>query len=336
MKRAAIILSCLGLVVGMLCFGALWIMAGAPMPAIPPARTAAPEGFDAALYPELAAVASTDRAEVLNLGAYGRPFEHYFLSDLSVVCFTLFTDEGQSRTLFVNSRGALIGDITEWAPVYSVGPFIVTPDAYYEVAANGVSGRQPLQAVSPASTAALLRMIEESTWYVTFLPMDLPADDADRAAGRSIHVMRHGGVWKRAASAEVKHREWKFRQFDDLDAVYRISRAAPSGDAANFFGGRYRVELTHFDQREFLPQRNAPMGSPTGMGRAAQWIGVGYYTVFIDNVPALRFRVEHDREFLSETRPVYLTAEGGAAVDFIALTHTDRRGWREVIVVSGR
>lgn len=336
MSRGLKILLGIALAMGLFVVGAGWVMSGAPMLAIPPARTATPEGFDAALYPELLTITSTDRADVLNLADFGQPLEHYFIPDLSVTYFLLTTNADLTRILFVNREGKLIGEIIDQPQISQLGSYMVTPGAYYVVTAEGVSARQPMEVLSSLHKADIERMIEESTHYRSFSPTDLPADDSDRFAGRSVHVMRHLGRWKRTASAELDYRDWKGASFTDLEAVYRISRPPSSGQPANFFGGRYRLELTHFDQQEFLPRRGAPMGSTTGQGRPAQWIGTGYYTVFIDDAPALHFRIEDDREFLSDSGPVQLIAEGGAGLDFISITHADRGGMRDTIVVSGR
>ena len=336
MSRGLKILLGIALATGLFIIGAGWVMSGAPMPTIPPAKTPAPAGFDAALYPELSTIKATDRAEVLNLGDYGQPLEHYFIPDLSVTYFLLATNTELTRILFVNREGKLIGDIVDQPQIFQMGSFMVTPDAYYEVAARGVSDRQPMEVLPSLDKADIERMIGESTHYRSFSPTDLPTNDPDRIAGRSVHVMRHHGEWKRIASAELEYRDWKGAPFHELEAVYKISRPPGSGQVANFFGGRYRVELTHFDQHQFLPRRGAPMGSPTGQGRPAQWIGTGYYTVFINDAPALHFRIENDREFLYDSGPVQLIAEGGAGVDFISITHTDRAGMRDTIVVSAR
>ena len=76
------------------------------------------------------------------------------------------------------------------------------------------------------------------------------------------------------------------------------------------------------------------MGSTTGQGRPAQWLGTGYYTVFIDNAPALRFRLENDREILSGGAAARLVVEGGPALEFITITRNNRDATRDVILVS--
>lgn len=324
----------LGAVAGLLFLGAIWVFSGAPLPTIPPARTAAPEGFDMAIYPKLSALAPTERANVVNLNTYGEPFEHYLLPDLLVTCFTLFTEEEQTRTMCIDRDGAVISDITDQPEIFPMGPFLVTPDAYYTITATSISKPRPMQVFGPVPLADLERLIEESTLYRSFTSSDLAADDAGRSAGRSVHVMHHDGVWKRIAADDQPSHQWKTGPFHDLEAVLEISRPSPSGDADNFFGSRYRLELTHFDQQEFLPHRSAPMGSTTGQGRPAQWVGTGYYTVFIDNAPALRFRIENDSENLSDFGPVRLVAEGGAMLGFLSITHTDKKGMKDMIVVS--
>lgn len=334
--RAAKAIFFFSLAAVLLLLGAMWTMAGAPILSIPPARIAAPEGFNAVLYPELDTVKSTDRAQVLNLGQFGHSIEHYFLPDIGVIYFMLFTDSDQSRIVFVNRKGALIGEITEEARIFPAGAQMVVPDATYQVTSNGISQRQPMQTTGPMETAQIARMIDESTSYLSFSSNDLPSGDPEHGTGRTLLLMHHGGVWKRIASAKPSNHAWKVEKFHELDAEYRISRAAPPGEAASFFGGRYRLELTHFDQQDFLSKRSAPMGSSTGTGREAHWVGTGYYTVFVDDAPALRFRIENDREYLSGLGPVSLLVEGSPELDLITVSHTNDENWRTVVVVSGR
>jgi hypothetical protein len=326
----------LGLLAGLAVLGAGWFLSGAPLPAIPPSRTAPPQGFDASRYPEFSALASMDQANVLSFDAYGRPAGHYFLPDVAVTYFTFVTETDRARTVFVDKDGALIDTITERIQPFPIGTFMVTPEAFYAVTANGISGRQLMQDVSSLTVAQLEQLIDESAYYRTFESNELAEDDPARVANRRVHVMRHNGIWKRAASSDVSLIDWKGASVRELDAVYLIQRMSASGAASNFFGSRYRVALTHFDQLEFLPQRSAPFGSPTGIGRTEQWVGTGYYTVFIDNAPIVRFRIQNDTELLSGSGPGQLVATGNAGVNFITLTHTDNRGLRRSIVVSGR
>lgn len=334
MKRVVTILLSLAALTGLLIFGAGWVLSGAPMPAIPPARTAAPDGFDATAYVDMAALSSTEQATVLDLNEFGGPFEHYTIPDLGVTYFILFTPDDQERVLFVNNRGAVIGDITDQRQLFPMDHFMVTLDGYYEVMAEGVSGRQPLVEVSVDSPTDLARMITESSQYRSYSGTDVPGNDLARGINTRLHVMRLNGVWTRVATDDPTYYDWKGAPFHDLDAQYRISRPGQTNSVPDFFGGRYRVELTHFDQQDYLPRRGAPMGSTTGQGRPAQWVGTGYYTVFIDDTPALRFRIENDRELLSGSGPIYLIVHGGAALDFIVIEHTERNGDKRVLIVS--
>jgi hypothetical protein len=344
MKPFVKILLGLGLFSGLILMGGYWILSGAPMPAIAPARTPPPAGFDAALYPEFSTVTSTDQANVVNFAGYGEPFEHYLLTDLAVTYFMFFTetsppaetDTNRKRIVFVNKDGKVIGDITDVPQMFPMGNFMVTPNAYYAVSATGVSKRQMMTDVSSLPVAQLIAMVNTSTHYRSFVPSDLPENDIDRADGRTVHVMRHDGIWKRAALAKLENRDWKGAPFDRLDSVYQISRAKAPGDRARYFGSPYRVELTHFDQREFLPERGAPFGSPTGIGQSAQWLGTGYYTVFEDDAPILRFRINDDSEIVSGPENSQLLAEGNAKLDFITLTHRDSKGQEKVMAVGGR
>ena len=333
MKKILLILAgCLALVLA----GGVWLISGAPMPYIPPQRTAAPEGFDPADYPPLDSLASTDSAQVFDMDRYGRAQEHGFLPDLAVTYFSVLTDADESRRVFLDRTGSPIGTITESAPIIGTGPFAVTPDAYYQITATAVSPRRPLARDTAPSQAELERMIAQSTYYLSFAPTDLAPDDPDRIAGNTVHVMQHEGTWKRVASPDPLSSPWKNGSYEELEPVYAIPRRAPSGTAANFFGSRYRVELTHFDQQDYLPERGAPMGSTTGTGREEQWTGTGFYTVFADDRPILRFRLENDREYLQREGSTQLHALGDRSLDFVLVSAPEDSNWRKMVVVSAR
>ncbi|MCA2010269.1 hypothetical protein LCM17_02125 [Cereibacter sphaeroides] len=318
----------------LLVLGGLWVLSGAPMPAIPPERTAAPEGFDASAYVDIAALSSTEQGTVLRINDFGRPFEHHMITDLAVTYFTMFAGDERRRVIFVDDQGTVIGDITDQPQLFPMGQFMVTLDSYYVISRDSVSTRQPIVDRVVAAPNELAQMIARSTHYRSYSGTDLPDNDLAAGVNTRLHVMRLDGVWTRVATDDATFYEWKGVPFDRLDAQYRIPRPADTVTAApDFFGGRYRIELTHFDQREFLPERGAPIGSPTGQGRLAQWTGTGYYTVFIDEAPALRFRIENDREVLSGSRSISLTIHGGAALDFIVIEQADPRGDKQVFVV---
>jgi hypothetical protein len=333
MRRFAKAMIILAVAAVLLLLGGWWVLIGSPMPPIPPARTEAPSNFDAWAYVELSSLSSNNQVEVLALNAFGDPFEHYTIPDLGVTYFILFDPDGMRRMVFFNSLGELIGDITDQPQLFPMGHFVVTPDGYYEITSAGVSSRHSIPDVTVASTLELERMIEDSSHYRYYGGSDFPTNDMGGSSNPRLHVMRHEGTWKRVVSEEQRFFDLKGAPFHRLNALTCVARALDATSTQSFFGGRYQVELTHFDQREFRPRRGAPIGSPTGQGRPAQWIGTGYYTLFIDDDPALRFRLEDDREVLDGGGPVNLIIHGGAALDFIVIERVDRRGASQVFLV---
>ncbi len=320
-------------IVGLAAFG-VWIIAGRPLPVIPPARTPAPAGFDAADYPRLIDLVSTERARVLVLNRFGEPFEHYFVPDLRVTYFMLFAQDGQRRTLFFDARGNLIGDVTHAHEVFPMPPYMVGPETYFEFSSDGVSGIQPLVDVAPpADRAELDRMLDAATLYRSFPPYDLPVDHPARLADQTVHVFLDQGVWNRAVTPDFGYREWKSVEFHQLDVFSEITRPSGDGPEREFFG-RYRVELTHFDQKTYVPARGQMMGSPTGQSILEHWIGTGYYTVLIDNAPALRFRIENDREYLSYIKGARTFVYGGRGLDFIVIEPLPLGSEKTNVVVS--
>lgn len=331
MRRGLKIVMGFALVAGLVLVGAAWIVFGAPAFVISPAKTLPPKGFNATDYPTLASIASRDRARVLDIGKYGDPFEHHFIPDISVSWFTVFADSGQERMVFLAGDGSELGHITDRMEMSVVGTTVVTPEARYELTADSLSERIPLDDIGVLSPSALTRVVGQSTRYLT---LPVRREDPDQATNR-IHVMKHEGVWKRASSPDETYHEWKVEPLHNLEAIYRIDRSGHSGPQSNFFNGRCRVELTHFDQREFLPERGAAIGSTTGVGRVAHWSGTGYYTVLVDNAPMLRFRIDDDQEYVSEGGPSTLVVEGNAALNFIALIHSRQDNRREEFVIKG-
>lgn len=313
--------------------GAWWVLSGAPLPAIPPSRTAAPEGFDPSEYQILTEVPSSKQVEMRDLNDLGEPFEFYAIPDIKVTYFILIQPDGTRRMLFLNAEGTEIADITVAPAMFPMGRFLVAPGGFHEVSAQGVSSRQPMVEVTVSSTAELEAMIAQSSHYRTFSVSELSADDPARDSDGQVHVMRRDGVWTQIVTDDQSYFDWKGAPFHDLDVDHRIARATTPDSAPTVFGGRYRVELTHFDQQEFLPRRNPAMGSPTATVRPAQWIGTGYYTVFAGNAPVLRFRIENDRELISSNASSQLSVHGGVGLDFVVLDPRDHSGRRHLIVL---
>ncbi|MDG5747237.1 hypothetical protein P8Q88_03500 [Qipengyuania sp. XHP0207] len=336
MKRRSKILAGITLTIGLCFLGVLWLITGSPLPSIPPSRTPPPVGFDAAEYAALPSVRTTDDAEVLNIGSYGNPFDANLHPAALVTSFHVNTDDDRRRLLFVDRSGKLIGEIADNSELRSAGSFMIAPGGYYEISTDSISRRLPMTYLGEINDRDLRRLIEQSELYASFdETISMDSLEGGSTMQRN-HLMRHRGVWKRAVTQGQEYYPWKTGDLRDFEGVYDIGRSNASNDAPNFFGGRYRVELTHFDQQEFFPHRNAPMGSTTGTPRYAHWTGTGYYTVLADDRPVLRFRVDRDREYVGEMSGTTLVAEGLGSLDFVILQVTDHNNRRDMVVVSIR
>lgn len=333
MKILAVTLAVV-LVIGAVVLGyGYWAISGGPSLGPAPRKTPAPEGFDAAAFPDIAQLASTGAVSVVDLGEFGDYFEHYHLPELKVTYFILFSGDAQRVTVFVDREGAVFGTITRGPDSFPMGRYFVDLDGSYEVSADAVGDFRPHEVIEgPVPEADLTRLVAESSHYRSYSWRDTDRDSADYAAKRDTHVMRHEGVWKKLVMAAEYH-EWKGTVFDGLDTQYSVGETVLPEDATRFFGGKYTLRLTHFDQQEYIRKRGAPMGSTTGQGTPAQWTGTGYYTLTAGDA-ALRFSIPNDRQILSGFGPVYLTLEGGSDLDFVVLKHHGRGQDQDVFVIS--
>ncbi|EPX81030.1 hypothetical protein [Litoreibacter arenae] len=333
MKTFAIILGVIVTVaVIVLAYGS-WLMSGAPSFGPAPRKTPAPEGFDAAQFPDISQLASTGSIKVVDLSDYGDYFEHYYLPDLQVTYFILFAGGGMTNTVLVDRTGSVFGTIKQNARAFPMNGYFVDLDAYYEVSATDVSGPVPHELIEgPIPPAELKAYIDASTHYRSFRWRDAGQDRAEYAAELDTHVFRHEGVWKKVVTNTAYH-EWKGADFARLDTQYYVTATPTAEDQRRFADGKYSVSLTHFDQQEYIRRRGAIMGSPTGQGTPEQWRGTGYYTLKAGD-DDLRFSILNDAQILSGGGRVYLTLEGRGDLDFVVLKHNGRGQDKDVFVIS--
>lgn len=329
----------LKVVFGLIVIGALalawlyWEMAGAPLPSIAPARTKAPNGFDPSEYVALSSLTSTDSVTVVNLSENVDVFEHYTIPDLGVTYFIGSGEDGTSRVVVLNRMGAVIGDLSNQNDLFPMGQFMVAIDVYFEITPDRVSPKTPIAEVEVASVADIAKMIEESSHYRSYFGSDVAGNDPAKGINRFVHVMRHGGVWKRVTTNDQTFYNWKGAPFHRLQAQYRVIRAGGAKRERVVFNGQYRVELTHFDQQDYSSRRKAAFMSPTGQGRPAQWQGTGYYTVFNGDQPVLRFVIENDREILPVGASKWVRVHGGDGLRFVVIEYADHSQAKQVVVL---
>ncbi|SFR41965.1 hypothetical protein [Litoreibacter janthinus] len=311
-----------------------WVLSGAPSIGVAPRKTPPPDGFDATQFPTISELTSNGSIHVVDLSQFGTYFEHYYIPDVKVTYFILFAGDDLKSTVFVNDKGAVIGTITQKPSSFPMGRYFIDYDGYHEVTASGVSTLIPHQLIKePLSADALKRMIEESTHYRKYSWSDSDRNSPDYAAKLDTHLMRHQGVWKKVVMTVEEYHDWKGTNFTDLDVQYRADRTVSDEDKARFYNGKYTLQLTHFDQQDYVRGRGAPMGSPTGQGTPEQWRGTGYYTLSAGD-ESLNFSIPNDSLILSGGGRVSLMLGGGADLDFVVLRHEGRGQQRDVFVVS--
>ncbi len=312
------------LAASVLFFGLLtaWMLNGAPLPGLAPPKRPAPEGFDAADYPELQDVRPIGMASIHVLNDFGKPLTHSFRKDLGIIAFRQIAQDYTWRTAFIDARGRLIEVATDASQGTPLGPFSIDPDSYSEVMPDDVTAPQPLIEVDASDIGELKRMLDESEYYRRYSYHNLPSDHPEKNTGRIVHVFYHQNVWKRAVTSGDKgFRDWSLTSGDKLHFQRGIHRIVENNVNPDVFGDRYRVELTHFEQEHYFSSRGAGLGSKTGGGSSAHWLGTGYYTVFVDDAPVLKFRIYGDRDYLFSPGGTHtrLFIEGDPSLDLILL-----------------
>ena len=118
--------------------------------------------------------------------------------------------------------------------------------------------------------------------------------------------------------------DWKTPGFPEFHTQYRFpTKDDPNQDRtryndSSFYGGKYTIYQTWFDEQEYFRRRAASIGSITGQGRAEHWRGTGYYAVDADG-KILRFKIPNDRKNLSGSGRFTMKVMGHDTLDLILI-----------------
>lgn len=314
----------------------MYQLSGAPGPLIKPSRIAAPEGFDASQFVAVEALASNEAADVLVLNSFGAPEEEYLISGLGVSYHYFRTENGRIRVVFISRQGDVIGEIIEEDMPFPLGQFFVTGKVSYEIAEDGLSAPQPHLETAVDSVAEIEAMVAESPYFRSYSGSDVPGNDPGNGIRRQLYVMYHDGIWKSVLWDEPHFIDWKGAVFNYLGGQSTITRRDDENRSQGVLAGRYRLELTHFDQQRFVRGRNAMIGSTTGQGITPHWQGTGYYSLLDDGQPVLQFKKNNDRENISRGRGSYTTRLqllSGEGLDFVIISTVDIKNQSTKVLV---
>ncbi|MDA9789692.1 hypothetical protein N9B69_01680 [Amylibacter sp.] len=320
-------LSKIGLLVAFLITVGYVIMLSGVTPTIQPRRTPAPENFNAASFTPFKDIKSNDQVDVLHLNTFGNPSFYYFLPDERVAYFNIGTSDYSSFYLFVNRTGDEIGRIKNTRVTSPIGNIFVDAEGYYTVTSQSVSGLTPYVEINnrePVSFKDIETLYNQSTLHRSVSHTDMEKDSVERTQKLTTHIMLIDGVWTVATTASKEYLQWKVKPFPDFTTQYEFSpKDAPQSarhtyGGSNFFGGKYAVYQTWFDQQEYYRRRAASIGSTTGQGRAEHWRGIGYYTVTAGN-GSIGFSVQNDTQNLSGSGRQWMNVKGHETLDFIIL-----------------
>ncbi|MBL3553349.1 hypothetical protein [Rhodovulum sulfidophilum] len=285
-----------------------------------------PENFDPAAYPELTSASVCQRDDVLDLRRFGQLSEYSVIRDLGVSYFYFHTEDEINKLVFLDRTGEVIGVIDYRGRLVHIGHFFLANDGYYQIRDGDISTHRPYQDAEVSSVQALRHMINESDANTTFYRQDVPGNSRDEGIDNVLHVMFHQGVWKSVKTSYKDYFEMSGFSFERLDTQYGVARSSNSDAQSKIFGNLLHLELTFFHRKDYVRGRGPVIGSPTGSSIPAHWRGTGYYTVFMGDQPALRFRIENDIEqAFSETARDLMTS-GGKDLDFIVIEHHSYRG----------
>ena len=311
-------------------------------PTIQPRKTPAPEGFETTAFPPIQTLQSTDLFNVVNLNAQGDLFHPGFMKNQTVLYLSLSTSPYDAQYIFFNAKGTEIGRKVKTRTAFPVGNTIIDADGYYTVSSNAVGTKRPFadfDGVNLVSLDLLKELQSQSTYFRSIPYHDFPRDGEIYQNKINTYTFLLDGEWTRARAKHVEgtYIEWKTAPFPELTTQHNFPMPdATSGrsklsENSPFFGGKYTVAMTWFDQQEYFRRRNPSIGSPTGMGRPEQWSGIGYYSVSA-NDQSIAFSIPNDTLVLSGSRNIRLKAMGYETLDFILITHYEQNKPRHYII----
>ncbi|MCY4333847.1 MAG: hypothetical protein OXC60_04140 [Litoreibacter sp.] len=280
----------------------------------PPSKTPAPEGFDKSQFPDIAELEQVPGVRLTKLEAFGEYYEHQHIADHGITYFA-FSAEGKSEIVLFDARGSLLGQLSMIEYAFPMGPHFIDLDGYHTVTAKQIGPYVPHQLIEESLTdAQLSQLVDEATYYRYYSPEYVPAHRPEHAAKLETHILFRNGVWQKYVGQHA-YIAWKVGSFDNLlDKHHKILREQEND------GG---LILTHFDQQTYKRKVSAKIGSPNGQDIPAQWLGTGYYTLMVGDVP-FRFSVANDHLSGSRVKFSSVSVESLNGIDLIVLSHRNR------------
>jgi hypothetical protein len=296
-------------------------------PTIQPRKTPAPDGFVASNFQILRELQSTPQIDVVNLNAFGSPFDPGFMIDASVLYITINTSDYDSFYIFFDNKGRELGRREKHRSSFPIGNTIVDINGFYTVKSDAIGPHKSYVDVQNGAIVpsdVITDLYTKSEYFYTESHRDFPRESEEYEQKINTHIFLINGVWTRARAKQDTHLSWKAADFPDFMTQYDfheegiVPERSPFYGGSSFNGGKYSVHQTWFEEQEYFRRRAASIGSPTGQGRAEHWRGIGYYTVKAGN-DSIGFAIPYDQKTISGSGRRTMKVIGHEQLDFIMI-----------------
>ena len=262
-----------------------------------------PEGFNPADYPRIVDAAGNDQVQIVATRHFGDKWtSSFYLPQQQLFGLSFYSEEMPSAIVFFDSGGEQVGlyQVPDAHSIYELrNNEILTYSGYHVVRSEGISRLKPYQVVAsePVGREQVEALQRKSTQTHVIEHSLAPKDSAEAQQKLDVLLFKVGATWQKAVidSENFVAQKYEVQEVpvQQHELEIKNARKQPNGQTMSPL---FNIVRDWFDREEFQAKTSASLGSSTGIGRAAFWRGVGYYTATVGG-QSFRFSLPGDKQY---------------------------------------